>query len=107
MCGSAYYNIAAKIAAWLSVIPEANIDSSTKKMVETIKRTRLEPGEVLVSYDVVSSYTNVPVNEAMYMAADLLYSGKFVDREPPIDKETFLVLANLCLTDVLVLGVDG
>ena len=62
--------------------------------------------EVLVSYDVASLYTNVPVNEALHRAADLLYSGRFTDIEPPIDKETFLVLANLCLTDVLVLGMD-
>ena len=107
MCGSVYYNIAANIARWLSVIPEAKINSSTEQMVNDIKGLTLEAHEVLISYDVVSLYTNVPVDEAITKAVDLLYSGKFIDNEPPIDKSTFLKLANLCLKNVCLLTTDG
>ena len=90
MCGSAYYQISSKIAKWLSIIPESKINASTPKMVSEIKKLQLDQDEVLISFDVVSLYTNVPVSESIVYAADLLYSGKFSDDEPPMNKETFM-----------------
>ena len=83
MCGSAYYNIASKLAKWMSVIPEANINSSTSMMVNDIKSVKLDKDEILISYDVLSLYANVPVEEAIQDAATKLYSGEY--DSPPID----------------------
>ena len=72
MCSSSYYKIAAKIAKWLSVIPEAKIQASTELMVNKIKNLNLKADEVMVSFDVVSLYTNVPMDEAILEAAYML-----------------------------------
>ena len=47
------------------------------------------------------------MTEALNHAADLLYSGRFLDKEPDIDKDTFLMLAKLCLDKVVMLTCDG
>ena len=52
-----------------------------------------------------SFYTNVPVNEAINDAANLLYSGRYEIR--PVDKETFIALTKLAVTDVVLSSHDG
>ena len=51
----------------------------------------LDAGEVVISFDVKSLYTNVPVKEAIQEAAERLYCGDV--KTPPVDKETFIILA--------------
>ena len=70
-----------------------------------MKNLKLEDGEVLVSFDVVSLYTNVPVKEAIKEAADRLYSGEF--DLPPVDKDTFIQLLTLSSTNVVMSTHDG
>ena len=65
----------------------------------------LDHDEVVISFDVTSLYTNVPVKEAIFEAAEKLYSGKFA--MPPVDKETFIILAELATTNVIMLTHDG
>ena len=50
--------------------------SSTKSVADSLKEVNLEEDEVIVSFDVSSLYTNVPVQEAIDTVADLLYSCK-------------------------------
>ena len=80
------------MANWFSVIPEVKINASTEKLVKSLKTLNLDADEVLISFDVVSLYTNVALEEALTYAADLLYSGKYIDNEPPIEKEVFIEL---------------
>ena len=61
MPGSAYHKVALKIAEWLSSVPECNINSSTKSISDTLQTIVLEREEEVVSFDVSSLYTNVPV----------------------------------------------
>lgn len=105
MPGSPYYNIASKVTKWLSVVPESKCQSSSKKIADQLKDIDLEEGEVLVSFDVVSLYTNVPVQEAITEAADRLYCGNF--EIPPVSKETFIKLLQLASTDVAMSTHDG
>ena len=60
---------------------------------------------MLVSFDVVSLYTNVPVLEAIQEAADRLYYGEF--ETPPVSKGTFIELLKLASTNVVMLTSDG
>ena len=85
---SAYYNTAKQVAEWLSVIPEAQINSSSKKISDQVKTLTLEEDEEVVSFDVSALYTNVPVKEAIQLAADRLYAGDI--QQPPVDKQTFI-----------------
>ena len=61
--------------------------------------------EVVVSFDVTSLYTNVPVNEAIDICSDLLYSGKYT--LPPVRKDTFKKLLKMSTCDVVMLTHDG
>lgn len=105
MPGSAYHPIAEKVTEWLSVVEECQINSSTKEIVEKLKDIKLQEDEVIISFDVVSLYTNVPVQEAIDISTTLLYSGKY--KEPPIDKESFKKLLTICVKDVIMLTNDG
>ena len=100
MPGSAYYGIAKQVAEWLAVIPEAQINSSSKKISDQIKNLELNDDEEMVSFDVSALYTNVPVKEAIEMAADRLYAGDLP--VPPVDKETFVTLTELSSLDVVM-----
>ena len=105
MPGSPYHKVANKVTEWLSVIPEAKINCSTQQTVENLKNVSLEPNEVVISFDVTSLYTNVPVKEAIGNAAEKLYSSNM--QSPPVDKETFIALATISCTDVMMSTHEG
>ena len=48
----------------------------------------------MLSFDVSSLYTNVPVKEAIEYCAYILYNGE-KDNIPPVNKATFITLAKL------------
>ena len=105
MPGSPYFNIAEKVSEWMSVIPESKNQCNSKKISDQLTDLKLSEDEILISFDVVSLYTNVPVAEAMQEAADRLYSGEF--ETPPISKETFLKLLKISSTNVIMATHDG
>ena len=105
MPGSAYHSTALQCAEWLSVVEECQINSSTKSISDSLQSIELEDDEELISFDVTSLYTNVPVKEAIAECADLLYSGKY--ELPPVDKQTFIELLTLCTCNVLMSTHDG
>ena len=86
------------MAFWLSLIPECGINSSTQKVPAQLPSIQLEEDECLVSFDVVSLYTNVPVKESIQVCADLLFNQITMS----IDKETFVTLAELACCDVVI-----
>ena len=105
MPGSPYFPIANKVTEWLSVVPESKCQSSSKKIADQLKSIELDDGEVLISFDVVSLYTNVPVQESILDSAERLYCGEF--ETPPVSKEAFIRLMRLASTDVAMLTHDG
>ena len=58
---------------------------------DSLSNVKLEENEELVSFDVVSLYTNVPVMEAIHVCADLLFKKCSL----PVNKETFIELAQM------------
>ena len=74
MPGSAYHQIAEYIAECLAVVPGCNINTSTREICDRIKNVTLGKEEEMVSFDVVSLYTNVPLLEAIHVCTELLYS---------------------------------
>ena len=99
MPGSAYHKIAKEVTSWLSVVEECNINSSTKQISDKLPNIQLNQNEELVSFDVKSLYTNVPVNEAIEDCTNLLYSGKY--KKPPVDRSTFKELITLCCCNII------
>ena len=100
MPGSSYYKIANCVADWLSVVDECKINSSTKQISDHLHHVKLKDDEEVVSFDVKSLYTNVPVTEAIAVCTDLLFSGKY--ELPPVNKETFIELAKMASCDVIM-----
>ena len=105
MPGLPYHKIAQKVTEWLSVVPESKINSSTQKTVDILKRMTPESEEAIISFDVMSLYTNVPVKEAIQEATDRLYSGDV--QAPSVDKETLITLATISCTNVILSTHDG
>ena len=105
MPGSAYHKIGLKVAEWLSVVPECGINTSSKKIADSLNNIELEENEEIVSFDVTSLYTNVPLTEAIQVCADMLYDG--VNTAPPVSKQTFTRLAELSSCNVLMLTHKG
>lgn len=105
MPGSSYHKIGKQVAEWLSLVPECQINASTKSIAESLKDVHLEADEEMISFDVSSLYTNVPVHEAIKECADLLFSNK--EKNPPVSKETFIELAEICSCNVLMLTNNG
>ena len=66
---------------------------------------QLEEDEEMISFDVSSLYTNVPVMEAIDVCTNLLYSGNY--ELPPVDRETFVKLAQISSCNILMSTHDG
>ncbi len=105
MPGSTYHKIGVQVAEWLSVVKECQINSSTQKISEMLNNVQLADDEELISFDVSSLYTNVPVKEAIEVCTNLLYSGKY--KQPPVDRETFVKLAEISSCNILMSTHDG
>ena len=105
MPGSAYHKVALKVAEWLSVVPECKINSSTKSISDTLKTVELTEDDEVVSFDVSSLYTKVPVMEAIEICTEHLYRHE--QKHPPIDRNTFIILAKIASCDVLMSTHDG
>ena len=106
MPGSAYYKVALYVAKCFSIVPACKINASTKMISDRLKEVVLEKDEEVISFDVVSLYTNVPVLEAITVCTDMLYDLP-EDQRPAIDKETFITLAKIASCDVIMSTHDG
>ena len=92
MPGSPYYNLTKKITEWLSVIPESKINCPSKQTVDNLRNISLYHDEVVSSFDVISLYTNVPVKEAIFEAAEKLYPEN-LPCQPWIKKSLLFLLS--------------
>ena len=73
MPGSAYHKVAEYVAQQLANVPQCKINTSTDTISKKIRETKLEEDEEMISFDVVSLYTNVPVLQAIEVCTDMLY----------------------------------
>ena len=88
------------------MVPECNIQTSSDKVANKLRNISLAKDETLLSFDVTSLYTNVPVHESIEYCADLLFD-KRKNIIKDMDKQTFITLAKLACCDVVFLTHDG
>ena len=105
MPGSVYHKIAEQVAEWLEAVPECKINSSTKDVCDRLSKVKLENDEELVSFDVSSLYTNVPLIESIETCTDLLFRDNM--KKIPVQKSAFLELAKIASCDVIMSTHDG
>ena len=97
MPGSSYYNLNKVLAKFFEKIEGANIETNSLDAREILESTNLEPNENLISLDVKSLYTNVPLKEAIDIALRKLYEQ---DEPRSIARKTMKRLLNMAVSQV-------
>ena len=93
-------------------LPKQYILDSTSHFIDKLKQFPSNEKQVMVSFDVVSLFTNVPVTETINLIADYVYV-ETNDSIPPFTKDIFIKLMNLATKDlffyeeVLYQQIDG
>ena len=94
---SSYNNLNKFLAKFFEKIEGANIETNSLDAREILESTNLEPNENLISLDVKSLYTNVPLKEAKDIALRKLYEQV----EPPsIARKTMKRLLKMAVGQV-------
>ena len=99
--GHALYNTAKYLSRLLS--PFAKIMRShaekSSHLAEILKNTSIEEDEVLVSFDVKSLFTSVPVQPAIECVRKILLADQSWSLQSPISVPVVIKLLTLCLED--------
>ena len=95
--GSSYKNFNKMLAKFFDNIDGANIEINIKQAKETNDNIALDPNETIISLDLKSLYTNVPLKEAIEIALQKLYSQ---ESPPEIQRATMKRLLNLAVSKV-------
>ena len=95
--GSSYKNLNRFLTPFFQELPGANIETNTQDARKALESLTLEDDEQIVSLDVESLYTNVPVGEAIEIALRKLYSSNLA---PDIPRSAMKKLLKLALTNV-------
>ena len=93
MIKTAEYNLAKYLVKIINdVMPTTYMLSSTRSFVNQISSFDFLPSHVLVSYDVVSLFTNIPLNETIDIVCNYVYQQH---SPPKYSKETFKKLLQI------------
>ena len=95
-----------KLAKFLDDYIKPNIPislscNSTDVFLENLKSFTLTPNMKVVSFDVVSLYTNIPLLETINIIADVLYSVNSV-KVPPFPKKSFIKLLTIATQGIFM-----
>ena len=113
MINTAEYNL----AKWLDSYIKPNIPcryslASTNEFLDNLRQSVFDPADKIVSFDVVSLYTNIPLAETIDIVVEDLYAEKS-KKIPPVDKKVFKRLLQMATggmfmyKDALYKQVDG
>ena len=98
--GSPLYNLNKYITNILKtyVKHENNNAKNSTTFSNYIQNVPIEDGEIMVSFDVTSVYTNIPIIDTLNIIKDYVHSDDQFARKTAIPQEKFLDLVNLVLT---------
>ena len=99
--GHALYNTAKYLSRLLSPfakIMRSHVENSSH-LAEILKNTSIEEDEVLVSFDVKSLFTSVPVQPAIECVRKILLADQSWSLQSPISVPVVIKLLTLCLED--------
>ena len=97
MPGSSYENLNKFLSLFFGKLPGANIETDSKDASAALEAIKSDEDELVVSFDVKSLYTNVPVEEAIEIALKELYSSGEV---PEMSRSVMKSLLRLAVTNV-------
>ena len=98
--GSPTYNLAKYLAEILKPLVENSEHHvvNSKEFIAKIEQSKLDEDEILVSFDVVSLFTNVPIDEACNIANERLLLDNTLHLRTTLSPENIYDLLKLCLT---------
>ena len=98
--GSPLYNLNKYIANILKtyVKHENNNAKNSTTFSNYIRNVLIEDDEIMVSFDVTSLYTNIPIIDTLNIIKDYVHSDDQFARKTAIPQDKFLDLVNLVLT---------
>ena len=106
MVNTAEYNLAKWLDSYIKPnIPNQCSVSSTSEFLHRLKEIALSLVDTVVSFDVVSLYTNIPLAETIDLVVDKLYAESS-KRVPPVGREVFKRLLEMA-TSGLFMYKDG
>lgn len=97
--GSPTYRLAKELAQILSPLTgntESFVKNSTE-FVNSIRNLQIDDDDCLASFDVVSLFTSVPINEALDIVAQRLEEDDTLMERTPIPTKEIHMLAEVCL----------
>ena len=95
MIGTPEYDLAKYLDSFIKPnIPDKFMLNSTFSFIDKIKSFEFRPGDKLVSFDVESLFTNVPLEETIGIAADYVYSENSKNT-PKFEKSIFIKLLRI------------
>ena len=111
--GTATYDLAKYLAQLLKLLSESQYTiKNCKTFTKRLKKMRIPPGYKMVSFDVVSLFTNVPLDETIDIIIKRIYDKKEINTDIP--KKEMRELLYLCtknahftLNNKTYLQVDG
>ena len=111
--GTATYDLAKYLAQLLKPLSESRFTiKNSKTFTKMLKKMRIPPGYKMVSFDVVSLFTNVPLDETIDIIIKRIYDKKEINTDIP--KKEMRELLYLCtknahftLNNKTYLQVDG
>ena len=95
--GSSYDNLNKTLAKYFYETEGANIETNTQMAREILEKTELDSDESIISLDVKSLYTNVPLKEANEIALRRLYEQV---NPPETSRKTMKKLMKLAVSKV-------
>ena len=97
--GSATYNLEKHLAKILRPLVGSSerYIKDTAHLVESLKDIKLVEDEILVSFDVKSLFTSIPVNETIEICRERLEKDETLEERTKMDVPTIIQLLRLCV----------
>ena len=100
MIGTSEYNLAQYLNTIITPhLPKKYMLESTAGFLQKLKEFTFTPTDTLVSYDVVSLFTNVPLIETIHIIADTIYSSK---DKPKFQKDVFIRMMKIATSGIFM-----
>ena len=98
-CGTSTYGVAKRLAGILRPLvgKSGRVLRNTVDLVETMEEVCLEQDEVLVSYDVKSLFTSIPIDESINICKRRLQLDDTLGDRTDMDIDTIVQLLRFCL----------
>jgi hypothetical protein len=102
MCNAPNYKLAGYLANMLNECRDksASYIKDSFQFAENIKKMNIHQDEIMVSFDVQSLYPNVPVEEAIKIAVELIWKKNKEKKFTKITKNELFILFNLAVRNV-------